>query len=160
VEGEELMNSFTFFGESMDGSGSRIGYGEIRTFTGGALSGNSWGANEAQTLEAITQNDVMRTIKGTGKMVLLVPDTMPRGNFFNFKTQTSISRFTLQIIDNGMIIKRIHFANIYVEKIVPHSIIDTNVRGLMQPLRMLSALDMLAMLQIWTKVVPHEITVV
>jgi hypothetical protein len=153
-----VSNSFSFFGHVFDGGGNRIGYGHIITFTGGDNPNAGWGASQARTLEDITVNSVVHSIKQSGKMVLAVPFDKKLGNHFMFKERSSLPRFTIEIFEkvNEKVkkkIKDIFFLNVEVGKIVPSPVKNVTISGVEQPFENLS------MLQVFMTVPPQHVTV-
>lgn len=123
------MNTFTFFGEAMDGGGKLIGYGPIMTFTEGILTSKGWGASKAETLEQITNlQGVVDAIKQSKKITLML-SALRNEEHFNFKEQTTVPRFTLRIKDKGKPLKEIYFIDLFIDKIIPVVFQDKKMPG-------------------------------
>lgn len=148
-----MSNPFHFFGYVFDGSGHRIGFGRIISFTGGENPSAGWGASQARTLEDITIHSVVPSIKRSGKMVLAVPFDIKLGNNFMFKQGSSLPRFTIEISENAKKIADISFLELEVVKIVPLIFKNITIFGAELPLETLSTL------QVFMKVPSHHVTV-
>ena len=146
-----MSNNFHFFGRVFDASGMRTGFGHIITFTGGENPNAGWGASQARTLEEITINSVVRSIKDSGKMVLAVPFDTKLGNYFMFKEGSSLPRFTIEIFEQDKKMADIFFLNVEVINKVPITFKNVTIIGVEQPLEKLSVF------QVFMKVPPGAI---
>lgn len=151
-----MSNDFKFRGEVFDGGGGRTGWGKVITFTGGSNPNNGWGASTANTLEEITSWGVLSSIKNSGKMVLAVPHRIE--NNFNFKPQSSITRFTIEIWEKDRKLKNIFFMEIDVGPIIP--LVHKNVTIPVGPLSFEQPIEMLSINEIFMTVKNPNITVV